>query len=627
MDNSNESPGKKLVDDAIRAKLEEIKRGHVHVGEDTLTGFQALGRSWDPDTLPRNHQYVGTSTNTGALQNSDKVRYRPLLTRWQNFVLALIAGLVTVAGLALMVWLIAAATVDDAVAASILGLMVALEITRFIGSISLAIFTTRARIPIPMRADKSLNLRVAVMTTIVPGKEPIHMVENTLKAMQAIRGTFDVWLLDEGNSPDVRAMCARNNVHHFSRKGIERYHQASGPFREKTKAGNHNAWYDAHGADYDIVAQMDPDHVPFPDFLERTLGYFNDSDVGFVVAPQVYGNVEDSWIARASAQLAYVFHGAVQHGLNGLDAPLLIGTNHLCRVSCWKQMGGYQDAIVEDHLTAMEMYTRFNPRTGNRWKGVYTPDVIALGTGPTSFTDWFIQQKRWAYGIWEIVLHNSPHVLPRTKPSHRFAYALIQSFYPFTALSWILSVALTTLYMVSRTSLNLPIAYWAPLWASSMIFSLVLFFWLRTFNLAEHERREWGMPGMALMLMTIPVYVAAAADSLSGRKLVYKVTPKGELSSPDSIRTFRPHLIWIVWSVVMLCLAASGLVSVWPGLLVWAALTGAIAAAPLCVHYTSVMKIKVRRYRTERRNAVAWLTENMDAELDALTAESAPDVE
>jgi cellulose synthase/poly-beta-1,6-N-acetylglucosamine synthase-like glycosyltransferase len=276
----------------------------------------------------------------------------------------------------------------------------------------------------------------------------------------------------------------------------------------------------------------------------------------------------------------------------------------------------------------MEMYTQFNPRTGNRWKGVYTPDVIALGTGPTSFTDWFIQQKRWAYGIWEIVLHDSPRVLPRTKPSHKFAYALIQSFYPLTALSWILSIALTSLYMVSRVSLELPISYWAPLWASSMVFSLALFVWLRKFNLADHERREWGMPGMALMLMTIPVYVSAAAASLSGRKLVYKVTPKGDLASPDSLRTFRSHLIWVVWSVVVLTLAVAGLVSTWAGLLVWASLTGLIAGSPIAVHYISVLSGKLSRDTQEdireQKNAVQWLTEELDREIDSLSALERP---
>jgi cellulose synthase/poly-beta-1,6-N-acetylglucosamine synthase-like glycosyltransferase len=123
--------------------------------------------------------------------------------------------------------------------------------------------------PIPMQPQS--GLRVAVLTTIVPGKEPIEMVMKTLRAMKRIRhdGPIDVWLLDEGNDPEVQHRCAEIGVRHFSRKGIERFNQPSGEFRAKSKAGNHNAWRAAHESDYDIIAQMDPDHIPHPCFLER----------------------------------------------------------------------------------------------------------------------------------------------------------------------------------------------------------------------------------------------------------------------------------------------------------------------------------------------------------------------
>jgi len=85
---------------------------------------------------------------------------------------------------------------------------------------------------------------------------------------------------------------------------------------------------------------MDPDHVPEPWFLERTVGYFNDSDTAFVVAPQIYGNGDRSWIARGAGQLESIFQALVQRGANGMGAPLLIGTNHLYRTKCWQQIGG-----------------------------------------------------------------------------------------------------------------------------------------------------------------------------------------------------------------------------------------------------------------------------------------------
>ena len=586
--------GSELVDRAISAILEEVRNGNVNAGEDTLTGFRAVTGHWkNGERWKLTPQSAGTSASTGPLQDGNKVRYRHTLSRRQNWTLAALTGLSIAAGMALLVWLAAASTLTSITADVLVALMMALEGNRIWQSLNLAVFASKARDPIPLRPARPF--RVAVLTTIVPGKEPVEMVLATLRAMKDMHGTFDVWLLDEGNDPGIREACHRIGVHHFSRKDIDRYHQPDGPYRTKTKSGNHNAWLDRHGGRYDIVAQMDPDHIPFPDFLDRTLGYFNDPDTAFVVAPMVYGNWKGAdyggpaspgnWIAHGAAQQAMVFQGVVQRGLNGLDSPLLIGTNHLYRRQCWEQIGGYQDTLIEDHLTAMAVYAAHNPATGNRWGAVYTPDIIAVGEAPTSFTDWFNQQKRWSYGMWEVILRHSPRVLPKQKWSQRLSYGLLQPYYPSVALNWVLSIALTTTYMTSRVSLHLPLRAWAPLWVSSVLSCMVLSFWFRRFNLTDTERREWGMPGMALMLMTLPIYVVAGASRLAGRKLVYAVTAKGDLASPDNIRTFRPHLLWAAWSAVVLGLSAAGIVSSWPGLLVWASITGVIAISPVAVHY------------------------------------------
>jgi len=198
--------------------------------------------------------------------------------------------------------------------------------------------------------------------------------------------------------------------------GIAAWNTASGPYRAKTKQGNENSWRAAHEVGYDIVGQMDPDHVPEPWFLERTVGYFTDSDTAFVVAPQIYGNGDRSWIARGAGQLESIFQALVQRGVNGMGAPLLIGTNHLYRTKCWQQIGGYQDAIIEDHLTAMAVYGAVNPATGNRWRRRLHPDILAVGEGPTMFTDWFVQQMRWSWGMWQIISRHSARMLPQNVP-------------------------------------------------------------------------------------------------------------------------------------------------------------------------------------------------------------------
>lgn len=551
--------------------------------------------------------YVGASTIAGALADSDRVHYRDVMSMRERFQLGGIIVLNIVFGLGFVVWLLwpthlptpgegvpLVALISGYVAIT---MVVGVEVVRVLQTSALWIFATAMLDPVPMVPEP--GVRVAVLTTIVPSKEPLELVLDTLRAMKRLEhdGPLDVWILDEGNDPTVRRAVEAIGVKHFSRKGVARWNTESGAFKAKTKAGNHNAWRDAHESEYDVVAQMDPDHLPFSDFLTRTVGYFRDPDVAFVVAPQVYGNLRENWIAHGAAVQGYVFHGVMQRGGNGLGAPLLIGTNHLYRPTAFAQIGGYQDSIIEDHLTAMAVYAATNPATGHAWRGVYTPDILAVGEGPTSFTDYFNQQKRWAYGVWEIVGKESHRVLPHVRLTQRLSFSLLQLFYPSVAIGWILANLATGLYLLGAASANHDVALWIPLWFASMSTSLLTLFWLRRFNLVEHERRELGLSGIGLTLAAIPVYVSAALSFVAGRPLAFAVTAKGALTSPDRPRTFQPHLIWIAGGLVLLVAGMIvGPVIEHPHIAFWALITIVVASVPIVVHLVSSR----RRKRADR---------------------------
>jgi cellulose synthase (UDP-forming) len=493
--------------------------------------------------------YQDSSTITGPLQPTKTVSYRSSLSLAdrQSLVIYMLTVLITSS---IFVWYLLRAVTHSGLGLFIAfaaGMMVLMELIRLVQSLTLFFFAYAAKDPIPM-VPRS-GLRVAVLTTIVPSKEPFSLVAQTLREMKHIDkvngARVDVWLLDEGNQPAIRARCEAMGVKYFSRKGLAGWNTDGGSFKARTKHGNHNAWRRANERNYDVVAQMDPDHVPRRDFLERTLGYFSDPTVAFVVAPQVYGNLKDNWIARASAFQAYVFHGIIQRGGNGLQAPLLIGTNHLYRTEAFSQINGYQDSIIEDHLTSMVLAGAKNA-AGKPWTGVYTPDIIAVGEGPVSFTDYFNQQKRWAYGIWDIAIKSTRGCLKKMNKRQGLVFLMLQFFYPSVAVSWVLSSLTTLCLSLDAIAYHGVTSVVAVLWLYSIASSLAMFFWMRKFNLEDHERRDWGLGGMALLLMCIPVYVSAGWQALRRKPLTYAVTAKGNLSSPDSLKTFAPQLGWLV---------------------------------------------------------------------------------
>lgn len=211
--------------------------------------------------------------------------------------------------------------------AVMLGSIALIMLFTLVNVVSIAHATMVARDPVPVPAQP--GTRVAFLTTYVPGKEPLAMVAATLRGAVAIRhaGPLDVWLLDEGDDPGARALCAALGARHFTRKGRPEWNTKKGAHRARTKHGNYNAWLARNGDDYDYFASVDTDHVPLPNYLERMLGFFRDPDVAFVVGPQVYGNYQAS-VTKAAESQQYLFHALIQRAGNRYGAPMFVGTNN-----------------------------------------------------------------------------------------------------------------------------------------------------------------------------------------------------------------------------------------------------------------------------------------------------------
>ena len=88
----------------------------------------------------------------------------------------------------------------------------------------------------------------------------------------------------------------------------------------------------------------------------------------------------------------------------GSASPMFVGTNNAVRISALRAIGGLQDSITEDVATSVVWHAPATRETGARWKSVYTPDVLAVGEGPSTWRDYFTQQHRWACGADQTIL-------------------------------------------------------------------------------------------------------------------------------------------------------------------------------------------------------------------------------
>lgn len=517
-----------------------------------------------------------------------------------------------------------------------LACLMILQIFLIIGTYSATRSTIKAKDPVPVRPPK--GLRVAFATTRAPG-EPVSLVKNTLEAMKRARykdGTVDVWLLDETMDPELWPICRKLGVYYFSRSGnpnwntpkFERHLKERAEvyakwavslghkprpgkpvrpntyFAAKSKHGNFNTWREylqEKGLHYDVLAGVDTDQVPEPNFLERLLGYFRDPNVAYVVGPQVYGNYRpglSGLVARWSESQASFFQSTIQRAGNASQSPMFVGTNYAVRMPVIDQIGGFQPCITEDMATGLAIHTRRNPETGEHWKSVYTPDVLAIGEGPDMWASYFTQQWRWAAGtfdtwrrvVWRVFFKLSPQVM--------LHYFLMLTFYPITALTWLLGIGSTLIYLTTgATAIQAPWAEFISLYLMSLIMQLSLYFWNRRFNVSPHEPEgSYGVSGMLITSITAPIYLSALVGIILGKKAHFVVTTKGGGNpNHDALGTFKIHLGWG-------SLLAAGIIfgavhgHSHPAMIVWAFVQLAVCATPIVLGWGPSQLPKIRKF-------------------------------
>ncbi|MEM7034935.1 MAG: cellulose synthase catalytic subunit [Chloroflexota bacterium] len=374
------------------------------------------------------------------------------------------------------------------------------------------------------------DITIDVFLTVY--KEDPVMIERTLSAACAMQGNHQTWLLDDGNDPELESLARRVGAGYLTRAGSK-----------DAKAGNVNAALTKTTGD--IIVIFDIDHVPQPDFLERSISLFADPKLGFVQVMPTFSNTSDSWIARAAAESSLDFYNPTSMGMDGLNSVTKMGSNSLIRREALETIGGYQAGLAEDLATSISLHSK-------GWYSAYVAEPLAPGLVPPDLAAWFTQQFKWARGVFEVLVKVYPQ--------------------KFTQLTWGQRVA----YMVRMTK------YWIGLVVSIHLLLTVgiLFsgdaarqigfgnYLLHLFPVAfmevvirQFHLRKWHHPSVmissqwrAVMLVytTWPVYTLAWLMAMFRIPLKFRPTPK------DQADQINPT--WIIPQLLILILMGLGLI-------------------------------------------------------------------
>ena len=376
-----------------------------------------------------------------------------------------------------------------------------------------------ARMQRPVYIAPRPGWRVAVITTFTPPLESIEMLEQTLTAMVALDYPHDSWVLDEGDVPEVRALCARLGVRHFTRHNRPDYQAPSGPYTARSKFGNLNAWLtEPASAQYDLLAAFDPDHVPERNYLTRTLGYFSDPEVGYVQAAQFYYNQDASLVARGAAEESYDFYSSGQMAAHAFGEPTIVGSHTVHRLSALRELGGVPPHEAEDvYLTLLYRW--------GRWRGIYVPEILAMGMTPVDWHAYTRQQRRWARALLDLKLRVLPKVAPRMTIGERIV-SLIHGAFFLRPLVLLLLYPMVIYMLIANVQ---PTFYHRYAFYAVFALSMVFFCTDRFRELFYLDRKgEEGVHWRSLVLQYAkwPYFAHALWQAVRGWRGGFTVTPK-----------------------------------------------------------------------------------------------------
>lgn len=375
-------------------------------------------------------------------------------------------------------------------------------------------------IRVPTRPDTQRQFTVDILTTFCPG-EPYEMIEETLRAIQAIRYPHTTYLGDEGNDPYIKALCASLGVIHVTRTT-----------REDAKAGNiNNILKQATG---ELCVVLDPDHVPVPEFLDSVVPYFIDEQIGYVQVVQAYSNRDESLVAKGAAQQTFQFYGPMMMTMNQYGTVMAIGANCTFRRSALDSIGGHAAGLAEDMHTAMQLHAK-------GWRSVYVPEVLTRGLVPATLSGYYKQQLKWARGTFELLFTTYPKLFTKFTWRQRLHYGTLP-FHYFSGVIFLIN------FIVPAVSLVLGII---PLKVDLITFAIIEFPFVISMILIRHYVQRWVMEeeergfhivGGILLIGTWWIYLLGLVYTIVRKKVPYIPTPK-ESTTRDSWSISIPNII------------------------------------------------------------------------------------
>ena len=354
--------------------------------------------------------------------------------------------------------------------------------------------------------DRTFNPTVDIL--IPTYDEPAFILKRTILGCQEINyDNKTVYLLDDTRREEIKQLAAELGCEYRTR-----------PNNQHAKAGNLN--YTIPQTKGEIIVIFDADFIPTRNFLQRTLGFFQDETVALVQTPQSFYNIDP--IARnlgledVLTPEEEVFYRQLQPIKDGAGSVVCSGTSFLVRRKALEAIGGFvTDSLSEDYFTGIRL-------SAKGYRLVYLDEKLSAGLAAENIAAHATQRLRWARGTLQAFFINSnPLTIPGLNPLQRLAHleGLLHWFNSIASVFFlIMPLAYAFLNIIPiRATTNEFFYFFLPYY----ITQLTVFSWL------NYRSRSAILSGLYGLVLVFPLALTVIQVMLNPFSQGFKVTPKG----------------------------------------------------------------------------------------------------
>ncbi len=364
--------------------------------------------------------------------------------------------------------------------------------------------------------------------------EGVEILRRTVIGCQAMDyPNKKIYLLDDTRRPEVRQLAKELGCEYRDR-----------PDNRHAKAGNINHALTSVAGE--LICVFDADFVPSRNFLQRTVGFFQDPKTALVQTPQNFFNEDPISVNLGLEGIINneqtLFFRYIQPSRDFLGSVVCCGSCFVMRRSALDEIGGIPtDSITEDYFTGLKMQAL-------GYKVKYLNEALSAGLAPETIGAFVSQRLRWGQGTLQLLFSKwNFFTIPNLKWWQRLSHSL-------SILYWLLSIPRVMflffplaylLFDIAplRATINEILFFYLPYWISgAMCFS-----WL------TENRRSVFWSDVYETLMCLPMAITIIKTFINPYNKPFKVTPKGNID-PNKIRInwilIRPLLAVIILSIL-----------------------------------------------------------------------------